>query len=70
MGGFMAIYDREVRLIPSGHEGPARRAREVPQRPLTDVRSTVESQFRQMEQDHDRIRTEELAARLAAHTIH
>jgi len=27
----------------------------------------VESQFRQMEQTHDRIRAEELAARLAAH---
>ena len=65
----MAIYDKEVRLIPSGHEGPAQRAREVPQRPLTDVRSTVESQFRQMEQAHDRIRAEELAARLSANTI-
>ena len=66
----MAIYDKEVRLIPSGHEGPAQRALEAPHESFTDVRSTVENQFRQMERDHDRIRTEELAARLAAHTIH
>ncbi len=62
----MAIYDKKVSLIPSGHEGPAQRSLESP-RARTDVRSTVESQFRQMEQTHDRIRAEELAARLAAH---
>ena len=62
----MAIYDKKVSLIPSGHEAPAQRSLESP-RARTDVRSTVESQFRQMEQTHDRIRAEELAARLAAH---
>ncbi|MFN2513158.1 MAG: hypothetical protein ABR568_17260 [Pyrinomonadaceae bacterium] len=64
----MAIYDKKVSLIPSGHEGPAQRALETPHG-RTDVRSTVESQFRQMEQTHDRIRAEELAARLAAHNL-
>ena len=58
---------KEVRLIPSGHEGPAQRALEASHDLFIDVRSTVESQFRQMEQAHDRIRAEELAARLAAH---
>jgi hypothetical protein len=63
------MNDKEDRLIPSGHEGSARRATEPPDDLFTDVRSTVESQFRQMEQAHDRIRTEELASRLATHTI-
>lgn len=65
----MAVHDKEVSLIPSGHEGPEQRALEPPRDLYPDVRSTVESQFRQMEQAHDRIRAEELAARLAAHTI-
>lgn len=65
----MAMNDKEVRLIPSGQEGSAQRALEAPHVLFTDVRSTVESQFRQMEQAHDRIRAEELAARLAAPTI-
>ena len=65
----MAMNDKEVRLIPSGQEGSAQRAREAPHVLFTDVRSTVESQFLQMEQAHDRIRAEELAARLAAHSI-
>lgn len=65
----MAMNDKEVRLIPSGQEGSAERTLEAPHVLFTDVRSTVESQFRQMEQAHDRIRAEELAARLAAHTI-
>jgi hypothetical protein len=65
----MAIHDKEVRLNTSGQESPAQRAPEAPHDLFPDVRSTVESQFRQMEQAHDRIRTEELAARLAAHTI-
>lgn len=65
----MAIHDKEVRLIPSGHQESAQRALEGPSEPFADVRSTVQSQFRQMEQAHDRIRAEELAARLAAHTV-
>jgi hypothetical protein len=65
----MAINDNEVRLIPSGQKGSAERAVEAPHVLFTDVRSTVESQFQQMEQAHDRIRAEELAARLPAHTI-
>jgi hypothetical protein len=65
----MAMKDKEVRLNPNGQEGSAQRAQKAPQDLFTDVRSTVESQFRQMEQAHDRIRTEELAARLGAHTI-
>ena len=64
----MRMKVKEVRLIPSGHEGPAQRALEPPQDLFIDVRSTVESQFRQMEQAHDRIRAEELAARLAPQT--
>jgi hypothetical protein len=65
----MKMNDKEVRLSPSGQEGSAKRAIEVQNNPFSDVRSTVESQFRQMEQAHDRIRAEELAARLDAHTI-
>lgn len=65
----MAIHDKEVRLRPSGHEDSAQRALKAPPESFTDVRSTVESQFRQMEQAHDRIRAEELAARLSANTI-
>lgn len=63
------MTDKEDRLIPSGQEGSARRALEAPHDLFPDVRLTVESQFRQMEQAHDRIRAEELATRLAAHTI-
>jgi hypothetical protein len=65
----MAINDKEVHLIPNSQEGSGQRAVEAPNDLFTDVRSTVESQFRQMEEAHDRIRTEELAARLAVHTI-
>ncbi len=62
----MAINDTDVRLVPRGQEGSARRALEAPDVRFTDVRSTVENQFRQMEHAHDRIRVEELTARLAA----
>lgn len=63
----MAIYDKEVGLIPSGQDGSEQQALEAPHDLVTDVRSTVESQFRQMEQAHDRIRAEELTTRLAEH---
>ena len=66
----MAMSHKEVRLVPSRQEDSAQRAVEAPHDLLTDVRSTVESQFRQMEQAHDRIRAEELTARLAEHTNH
>jgi hypothetical protein len=62
----MAMNDKELRKIPSGQEIPRQRPLKPPHDVFTDVRSTVESQFRQMEQAHDRIRAEELAARLAA----
>ncbi len=65
----MRTKDKEVHLIPRGQEGSAQRALEAPDVLFADVRSTVESQFRQMEHAHDRIRAEELAARLAAHSI-
>ena len=65
----MAIYDKEAGLIPSDQNGPAQRALEAPHDLCTEVRSTVESQFRQMDQAHDRIRAEELTARLAELTI-
>ncbi len=65
----MTIRDNDVRLLPEGHEGSAQRAREASPDVVTDVRSTVELQFRQMEQDHDRIRAQELAARLAEQMI-
>ncbi|MCM3903328.1 MAG: hypothetical protein ND866_16625 [Pyrinomonadaceae bacterium] len=63
------MSDKEVRLFPERHEGSAQRARQASPNVVEDVRSTVESQFRQMEQVHDRIRAEELATRLAEHTI-
>ncbi len=65
----MAMHDKEIRFIPASHEGLARPAVEDPHELFTDVRLTVESQFRQMERAHDRIRGEELAARLAAHKL-
>lgn len=65
----MKMNNKEVRLIPSGQEASEQRALEAPHDLSIDVRSTVEGQFRKMEQAHDRIRNEELAARLAAHTI-
>lgn len=68
-GWIMAMNDEEVRLIPSGGEGPAQRIHEGPNDLFAAVRSTVESQFRQMEQAHDRIRAEALAARLGDQTV-
>ena len=65
----MAMYDKEARLIPSGRDGSAQQALEAPHDLVQDVRSTVENQFRQMEQTHDRIRAEELTARLSEQTI-
>jgi len=65
----MAMNDEEVRLLPKGREGSAQRVHEGLNYVFADVRSTVESQFRQMEQAHDRIRAEELAARLGDHTV-
>jgi len=65
----MAIYDREG-LIPSGQNGSAaQQALEAPHDLDADVRSTVETQYRQMEQAHDRIRAEELTTRLAENAI-
>lgn len=66
----MAMNDEEVRLIPKGREGSEQRVHEGPNDLLADVRSSVESQFRQMEQAHDRIRVEELTARLGHHIVH
>lgn len=63
----MAKNDEEIRLSPSGQDVSARRTLQDPHDLSTDVRSTVESQFRRMEQAHDRIRAEELAARLAGY---
>jgi hypothetical protein len=65
----MAMNDEEVRLLPNGREAAAHRVHEGPNDLLADVRSSVESQFRQMEQVHDRIRAEELAARLGSRTV-
>jgi len=65
----MAMNDKEVRLIPNSQKDSSMRALEAPPVVFADVRSTVESRFLQMEQAHDRIRAEELAARLAAHTM-
>ena len=61
----MTMNDKEVRLIPREQSGSTLRSTELSHDMLSDVRSTVESQFRQMEQAHDRIREEELASRLA-----
>ena len=57
----MPINDKEVRLCPGGQEASAHGPWKLHMTSLADVRSTVESQFRQMEQAHDRIRAEELA---------
>lgn len=65
----MAMNNEEVRLLPNSREGSAQRVHEGPNDLFADVRSTVESQFRQMDQAHDRIRAEELAARLGDHTV-
>ncbi|MDQ3667577.1 MAG: hypothetical protein M3410_13570 [Acidobacteriota bacterium] len=62
----MATNDKEVRLIPRGQEGSAPRAQEAPHLTSANVRSTVESRFRLMEQTHDRIRAEKLTR--LAHT--
>lgn len=64
----MGMIYKEVRLVPSRQEDSVQLA--VKAQLDTDVRSTVESQFRQMEQAHDRIRAEELTARLADQTNH
>jgi hypothetical protein len=65
----MATYDKEAGLIPTGQEGSAQQNPETPDDRSADVRSTVESQFRQMDRAHDRIRAEELTARLAEPTL-
>jgi hypothetical protein len=59
------MRDTEARLIKVSEEGFAQREREDIS--WTEVRSTVESQFQQMEQAHDRIRAQELGARLGEH---
>ncbi|MBA3356093.1 MAG: hypothetical protein H0U18_09205 [Pyrinomonadaceae bacterium] len=65
----MAMNDEEVCLSPNSQKDFSMRALEAPHVLFADVRSTVEGRFLQMEQAHDRIRAEELAARLAAHTL-
>ena len=64
----MAISHQEVHQILSGPEASAKPALES--QSVVEVRSTVESHFREMEQVHDRIRTEELTARLATEIIY
>jgi hypothetical protein len=59
------MSDKDVRLMPNEQAGSEQRMQDPSREIHADVRSTVESQFRQMEQAHDRIRVEELAARLA-----
>jgi hypothetical protein len=61
----MNISDQEVRLLAGGHEGSKQQSQEAAAS-VESVRSAVENQFRKMEQVHDRIRAEELAARLEA----
>ena len=61
----MKISDQEVRLLAGGHEGSTQQRREAAAT-VESVRSAVENQFRKMDQVHDRIRAEELAARLEA----
>lgn len=60
----MLRSDKEVHLIPGNSELPIPNAIESSQVRVPDVRSAVEREFRQMEQVHDRIRSEELATRL------
>lgn len=60
----MLRNDKEIHLMPRNSELSIPNAVESSQVLLPDVRSTVEREFRQMEQVHDRIRSEELATRL------
>lgn len=60
----MLRSEKEVHLIPGNSELSIPKAVESSQVLIRDVRSTVEREFRQMEQVHDRIRNEELATRL------
>ena len=60
----MLRNDKEVHLIPRNSERSIPNAVESSQVLVPDVRSTVEREFRRMEQVHDRIRSEELAMRL------
>ena len=60
----MLRSDKEVHLIPKNSELSIPNAVESSQVLVPDVRSTVEREFRRMEQVHDRIRSEELAMRL------
>ena len=67
-GWVMVLNDSELRLNSNRQEGTAQRTLETPHVLFPDVRSTVESQFQQMERAHDRIRVEELTARLGEHS--
>ena len=60
----MLRNDKEIHLMAGNSELSIPNAVESSQVLLPDVRSTVEREFRQMEQVHDRIRSEELATRL------
>ena len=60
----MVQLDDEVPFEPTGRGVFAEQTFEAPNVQSADVRSTVEHQFMLMEQAHDRIRAEELAARL------
>jgi hypothetical protein len=60
----MLRNDKEVHLIPRNSERSISNAVESSHVLVPDVRSTVEREFRRMEQVHDRIRSEELAMRL------
>ena len=60
----MLRNDKEVHLTPRNSELSIPHAVESSQVLVPDVRSTVEREFRQMEQVHDRIRSEKLATRL------
>ncbi len=58
----MAISGIDTRLISDTRISSPQRGRETLETGAEDVRSIVERQFSLMEQAHDRIRAEELAA--------
>jgi hypothetical protein len=63
------MRNKEACLIQGDEEGFAQRDSETQNIPLSEVRSTVERHFQQMDQAHDRIRAVELDGRLAGRLI-
>ncbi len=59
----MTLSDNDARLISDSRISSTERGREPLETRTAEKRSIIERRFSQMEQAHDRIRAEELAAR-------